>query len=1111
MSVEKILGGLNAEQLEAVTALSNVVVTAGAGSGKTKVLASRFAYLVIEKGCKVDEILTLTFTNKATNEMYSRIYKLLSGEKNAAARNAVQDFHKAKIQTLDSFCAEICVLASARYGIKNDFVTDAAMVSGMAKEAALSFVLDNREAPGIKALIADNKILDISHNLFAEIVIRYGSITNPLPFDDYIEKQQAELSEKWRFYSTDLEAMIALIRDELPGVKNVKTATYQRFYALFNSELNLACPAVETLFSTDDSVGAAETKRLAFCSFIKEISKINSLRKVGNAGGMELIREVHDNFKDMVYPQMIKIAAMILQFDTIRDIFLLINKFQEDFNKQKRISGMMTFNDVAELALTILKNESDIRNIYKEKIKAIMIDEFQDNNELQRELLFLLGNENIFFVGDQKQSIYRFRGADVSVFKKLSGAIEKNIRLKINYRSCRQLIQTFNSIFSEVFVEKNDAMPDFEAEYEPLSAPEAIDAAVLAGAAQTERAYICLFDKNTLSDDAECGAEDVEAAFVAEKIRRMVDGAYQIRDKENGVNRACTYSDFAVLERSVSLQHNLEKQFRAFGVPYNSENCAALFIDAPANDICNFLRLLVYPKDKSAYAAVLRSPFARLSDITLTICMLKFSGAPFDAVVEDYLPESERALYRRAGNIYHKLSRGIREQNLSCAGLITKLWYDYAYRYDTLWSREAQVYNEIYDYLFELARINDTRGKTLADFIDYLDTIALKKERLQDFDLPLERRHGVKILTIHKSKGLEFPIVFIYGCGAHGQNVKNSGIAAYSHEWGVSLNLNPPENFPAAVDGNYFFELMRNTEKQKEEAELRRLLYVAMTRAEDTLVLTGVKNSKNTGVKSFLDLLEPVLGLESVLSKEGIFSFEDIAARTRTEIRAAAASYSMVRRGGMNSMLEKAEAAAEQYSITPETVKPEVFITRKQASRLHDYLSEKSMPTDAGDVSASDRIKDSNGFFENSGFTPAEFGVLVHRVIEERFNSGAFGSSNAGNDEAEKLVNRYASVFFDSDIGKKSLTSPFRKTEYAFLSLYEEAGKKTYISGVIDLLFEYENEMYIIDYKTDTVINPEKHYEQLDVYSRAVENLFSKKTRAYLFYLREGRLIEKLP
>jgi ATP-dependent helicase/nuclease subunit A len=321
----------------------------------------------------------------------------------------------------------------------------------------------------------------------------------------------------------------------------------------------------------------------------------------------------------------------------------------------------------------------------------------------------------------------------------------------------------------------------------------------------------------------------------------------------------------------------------------------------------------------------------------------------------------------------------------------------------------------------------------------------------------------------------------------------------------VSLNLNPPENFPAAVDGNYFFELMRNTEKQKEEAELRRLLYVAMTRAEDTLVLTGVKNSKNTGVKSFLDLLEPVLGTE------GIFSFEDIAARTRTEIRAAAASYSTVRRGGMNSMLEKAEAAAEQYSNTPETVKPEVFITRKQASRLHDYLGEKSMPADGADASASDRIKGGSGFFENSGFTPAEFGVLVHRVIEERFNSGVSGGSNAGNDEAEKLVNRYASVFFDSDIGKKSLTSPFRKTEYAFLSLYEETGKKTYISGVIDLLFEYENEMYIIDYKTDKVINPEKHYEQLDVYSRAVENLFSKKTRAYLFYLREGRLIEKLP
>lgn len=1085
--VEEILHGLNEEQLLAVKTLSNVVVSAGAGSGKTKVLVSRFAYLVIEKGLKVDEILTLTFTNKATNEMYSRIYKILSGEKDAASRAAVQDFHKAKISTLDSFCAEICALGCTRYGIKNDFVTDESAVLEMANEAALSFVLDNRTEPGIQALITDNKIRDIARSLFAEIVTKYGSVTNPLPFDEYAEKQQNVLINEWRQYAGDAVQAAARIQNALPFVEKKTTATYKNFYAVFNA-LNVDAPDAETLLET----GASS----ALYAFIGALSEINNLRKVGKTGGMETIGEAHGGFKDRIYPQIVKIAAMMLNFDTVRSVFSLLDKFQSDFNRKKRIAGLLTFNDAAELALTILKNEPDIRNIYAEKIKAIMIDEFQDNNDLQRELLLLIGGCGIFFVGDQKQSIYRFRGADVSVFKKLGNDIKNNIQLKINYRSGGRLIQAFNAVFSRVFLAKGESTTDYEAEYEPLAHCD--------GLARTGKMRICLLDKNALDEDADLSAEDVEAAFIAEEIRRMVDGAYQVHDKD-GKSRACTYRDFAVLERSVTHQHNLEKQMRALGVPHNSENCAGLFIDAPANDIYNFLRLLAYPNDKSAYAAVLRSPFTRLSDLTFTACMLKFTGTPFDPAVEEQAPEEERRLYARARNIYQELLHGVREQNLTSAELVTRLWYGCGYRYDTLWSRESQVYGEIYDYLFELARINDSHGKTLAGFIDYLDAIALKKEKLKDFDLPLERRGGVKIMTIHKAKGLEFPIVFIYGCGGHGQNVKNEGLAAYSREWGVSLNIREPENFPVEKAGNYFFDITREMEKQKEEAELRRLLYVAMTRAEDTLVLTGIKNSKNTGVKSFLDLLEPALNDDDAK----LFLQEEIEPVTRAGIRAAAARCNAAGTE-KKSMREKAANAAEKYTLAAQVDAPEIFIVQRQAGGLQKSGTEKNalkFPYSA----------EENGgrFFDDMGLTPAAFGTLVHSVIAERYAGGGapyrnIDSVNGGHtwQNAVQFAGRLADMFFDSDIGKKSLQAVFRKTEYPFLCLREEGGKKIYISGVIDLLFEFENEMYIVDYKTDKVVNPEKYREQIAVYVRAAEDLFCKKTRGFLFYLREGGLIE---
>jgi ATP-dependent helicase/nuclease subunit A len=586
----------------------------------------------------------------------------------------------------------------------------------------------------------------------------------------------------------------------------------------------------------------------------------------------------------------------------------------------------------------------------------------------------------------------------------------------------------------------------------------------------------------------------------------MVDEGYRI--KTSGVERKCTYNDFAVLERSVSRQCNLEKQFRAFDVPYNSENCAGLFQDAPANDIYSFLRLLVYPKDKSAYAAALRSAFARLNDAAFTVCMLRFNGIPFDREIENELPEQERTLYRRAGKIYYELLSGIREDNLTSAGLVTKLWYDYGYRYDTLWSAEAQVYNEIYDYLFELARVSDARGKTPAFFIDYLDKVASRSERLSDFDLPLERRSGVKIMTIHKSKGLEFPIVFVYGCGGRGQNVKNEGFVSFSRDWGVSLNLKPPDNFPSDDCVNYFFELAREEEKQKEEAELRRLLYVAMTRAEDTLFLTGIENTKNTGVKSFIDLLSPVLLSPTPDNGDVFFSLTRIEARSRAEIRKAASLYGAGRFNApdkSNSMRRKAETAALKYDAVVETERPETLTTKKTASSTRAYGGLKGRYFRA---LAGNTVETDDAFFEYSGLTPVEFGTLVHGAIEERYNSAEGGRRRYAGNDALELAERYASVFFESELGKKSLSSFFRKTEYAFLSLYEEDGRKKYVSGIMDLLFEFENEIYIVDYKTDRTIDPEKYYEQMALYKRAAEDLFSKKTRVFLFYLREGTVIE---
>ncbi len=194
MSVKDLLSNLDDEQIKAVTLEINGVVTAGAGSGKTRVLASRYAWLVMGKKLKPEEILTLTFTNKAVSEMYNRIYRYLLDQADPEAAKALENFHKAKISTLDSFSANVARTAAARYGISPDFSNDDTALRGLAREAALRFVLDHRETPAIRQLLVDHKIKDLAEEIFAKVVLNYSPISSPLNLNKNLSSQKREIT-----------------------------------------------------------------------------------------------------------------------------------------------------------------------------------------------------------------------------------------------------------------------------------------------------------------------------------------------------------------------------------------------------------------------------------------------------------------------------------------------------------------------------------------------------------------------------------------------------------------------------------------------------------------------------------------------------------------------------------------------------------------------------------------------------------------------------------------------------------------------------------------------------------------------------------------------------
>jgi ATP-dependent helicase/nuclease subunit A len=603
-----------------------------------------------------------------------------------------------------------------------------------------------------------------------------------------------------------------------------------------------------------------------------------------------------------------------------------------------------------------------------------------------------------------------------------------------------------------------------------------------------------------------------------------------------------------VLQRSYTRQHSLEKQFKNFGIPYNADRPAGLFSDAPVNDLYNFLRLLVYPEDHIAYAALIRSPFMRLSDLTLSVCLLNYRGLPFDEALEDRIPPEDLELYRRGRVQYREAAEAARR--LPITALLTKLWYGDGYRYETLWSPDSQIYGELFDLFFELARDADARGKTPAEFLDYLTDLINREEKADDLTVPAEREAGVRLMSIHKSKGLEFPVVFVYNCTSGSTNNANAASAYFSEHWGVTINLPQADELPSD-SGNYFYNLRQEREEKKREAELRRLLYVAMTRAESALFITGslpastndekkAKAADNTNygdtpigsricllnavrkadrrVNSFFDLLLPVIasgeGAPFAVMAIPILSRQELYrqyARDRRRRETGGGQAGLTRAPEPPSMEEAAVHAAPFYAGAG-------LITAGPAGAVPIPASSLSYKLQSGQAPSPVKTDAIDRLLEAAGLTAAEFGTIVHNCLEAAIKGKTplmppkFHArlNEKQLEEVQEAARSMAENFLKSDLGRRSLEAKYLESEFPILTTLTVENKTIPVTGQIDLVFEWEEHpgdkngtiMYVVDFKTDHEIEPERHLGQLAVYARAVSDIFGKPVRSWLFYLR---------
>ncbi len=1223
--------GLNKEQRAAVMNEANCVVAAGAGSGKTFVFARRFAHLIVDKGFAVDTILALTFTKKAAAVMYSRIYALLKklveseDAHSLAARHAkaaLENFHKARIQTLDSYCAFILRTASRLYGIRPDFSVDDVRIREFVNKEALAFTLGHKDNPSLQSLLGVQSLDKTAADFFAAAVLNYSTIARPFDFETAMQKQRSAVQSVWG-------GVVKTVNDCAP----VLADTDEDSAVLKKLEENLTdAKTVGEYMSTIADAGIPFEKK-------KEAEKIFAQKIVSFASAVYILQKKSARaarYKDALnelrpaYNLLTSCANYLLHFGDLCSLVPLLQEFEKKVNDRKRASGLLSFKDISSLALRILIEQPAVRCAEKKRLNAIMIDEFQDNNEQQRDMLFLLAekiertarsaprpdelcSDKLFFVGDEKQSIYLFRGADVSVFRKLKEDLaSKDTALSSNYRSSSALIGAFNALFGgycgtgqseqagqaakegslrkdpallphSVFLQKERfapgiPFPPFEAEYTPLTVPEPASPAEDAQTGTEASVYknsrppvhVCLLqsEKNTENDEDTANAvsdklsdAETEAVFVVSQAASLVkSGAYKAQD-------------IAILFRTYSNQSLYEAQLRLQGIPYASETVADFFSDAPVNDIYYFLRLIAYPQDVHAFAAVLTSPFVRLPQQSALECAssAEKNVASFPCLFSiqnaGSLTGEERARFEKGAELYRTLCD--RSGELSCADMVDTLWYRAGYRYETLWTKEGGLFSELYDYLYEIARNTDSRGKSLGGFVDELAALLSDNRRLNDMDIPLERSDAVHLIGIHKSKGLEFPVVFICGASAKARGERNTDLLYANDEWGISLNFPPPDKIKDCKK-NIFFDLMSVSAKQKAAAELRRLLYVAFTRAEKEVYISGsyylsadakellekekpddetlklfthigalcavarkkaAADPDYAGGTTFFDFLFPVIYAffdekSGTVKKNVPFTLEPIPALSRAELKNIAApkerqSLAAVQKK-LRPLYERASAVQTPVLrgryVSPSKLAPPESDTGLSAFSVPQPES-ASAPSAAASAPLIDEIVAS---FANGEFGYNHFGTIAHAYAEALFTALPVRlpaeAVSALNEAQLKTVKETARLmaenFIRSDLGREAKNALWRKNEYAFKLAAEEyePGSRDVIRGQIDLVYESEDgTLTVVDFKTDAYEDPGRHASQLAVYRRAVSLMRNKDfslVRTYVYYLRSGHIAD---
>jgi ATP-dependent helicase/nuclease subunit A len=1177
-----------AQQL-AITTSGNVLVVAGAGTGKTSTLVERCVSRLIDERCALDRILMVTFTDAAAAEMRHRIGEELQ-KRRAATQESELALHldqqialldTAQISTLSSFCLQL--VRDHFYELKLDpqlTVLDAAQTGPLMSNALdeifeTHYAGDSDEDEAVRRLIRTyGNGSDAPVRACVIKIHRYTqTLTNPRQWfatqwacystaePDFWNAELCRFFGEWRsFWKSALEswrATVPAIDRCLRELHTIECPTAPQLAEVFR--------CVQTSIDDTKAWAGKKTKIPEAKKFIEEMGTLSN--------GVDSLA-----------------ADWAAARPHMQALLKLAQEFSAKFAAAKRELGGVDFADVEQYALELLLGESrdqlsPVALSLREQFQHVFVDEYQDINEAQDKIIEAVSRRqtlenpgNRFLVGDVKQSIYRFRLADSKIFSRYhanwhdAGANGQSLPLSDNFRSREAILKFVNGFFTTLMRPAVGGVAYSEDAH--LVFANANERQPLAQSTEDPRVELHLF--STASDDAETGTENInmspeelvdlesverEARLIAQRFAKLRESRHQVWCRKEGRLRAVEWSDMAVLMRSPKTRvETFAKEFHRAGVPLRAAR-AGFYDAAEVRDFIGLMQLLDNPLQDVPLVAVLRSPLAGMPDDELAEIRIASPHGPFWRAASDFRHRGAPRENANAIQAWQKLSafmqqveswrKFIRQSSLSrCLEVaLVDTHYEAMLAADPRGAeRMANVLR-----LIELARAYDPlQRQGLYRFLKFIE--AQREVEVDHEPAPVAAGDAVQLMSIHKSKGLEFPIVALANIGGRFNERSLNESILVSETLGLC-----PKIFPDDLDVMYpsiAHWMARRNERRELWGEEMRLLYVALTRARDTLILVGTAPRRRDGERwesvasaaisdwalmnasCYFDWLRLWLQQNttaehwtsdrsgtSPLMRWNIYAPNDPVLATRAFASIEKANPAVIDERSASEVLKR---VASTYPFADATREPAK--TSLSALRHRMDADEEAFPwfrlLDVGSRSVSGRESGSahHALLE---VIPLDVAADVESLRAQAVELTGHGVMNS--EQAAALDLEAIARFWQSPIARGILahaaqvqrelpfTARFTPKELAAvgLSRFAEPEEFVVLQGVVDLAVLLENEIWVLDFKTDRVLaadasaKAEVYRPQLEIYAQALQRIYGRPVkRRWLHFLSCGETIE---